>query len=103
MLAFFRFLAGTLLLIAVIAAVYDGTRSLNANKMVTTSLFEHWQMLAPTLLSNTQGAVQRIHPMAWEMGAKRVLQLPTWGVFAVVGFGLAYAGRRRRRTNVFAN
>ena len=28
MLAFFRFLAGTLLLIAMIAAVYDGTRSL---------------------------------------------------------------------------
>ena len=38
MLAFFRFLAGTFLLIAVIAAVYDGTRSLATGGLAMTSL-----------------------------------------------------------------
>ena len=38
MLALFRFLAAVFLLIAVLAAVYDGTRTLAADKLVTTSL-----------------------------------------------------------------
>ena len=42
MLAFFRFLAGVLLLIAVIAAVSDGTRSVAAGALVSTPLAEHW-------------------------------------------------------------
>src|SRR5205814_10185020 len=51
MLAFFRFLAGTFLLIAVIAAVYDGTRSLGVGGLAMTSLIEHWSRLSPALLN----------------------------------------------------
>jgi hypothetical protein len=104
MLGFFRFLAAVLLLIAVIAAVYDGTRSVGANRLVTTSLADHWTTLAPTLLSTTKAAVQRSsHPMVWDMGVGRLLAVPAWGIFGGLGLILAYAGRRRRRTNVFAN
>jgi hypothetical protein len=104
MLASFRFLAAVLLLIAVLAAVYDGTRSLSANTLVVTPLAEHWKTLAPTLLENAKAGLQRAtHPMVWDMGVARVLALPTWGIFAGLGLILAYAGRRRRRINVFAN
>jgi hypothetical protein len=104
MLAFFRFLAGVFLLVAAIAAVYDGTRSLGVGRMVVTSLIEHWSAVAPGLLATAQSAVRRAtHPMVWELGVRKLLAVPTWAVFGVVGFLLAYAGRRRRRVNVFAN
>ena len=104
MLGVLRFLAGVLFMIAVLAAVYDGTRSMAANAFVTTSLFEHWSKLTPTLFNAAQSAVHRYaHPMVWEVGVRRLLLLPTWLVFAVLGLALAYAGRRRRRVNVFAN
>jgi hypothetical protein len=74
MLAVFRFLAGTFLLIAVIAAVYDGTRSLGTGGLAMTSLIEHWSRLAPALLNAVQGAVVRAtHPLVWEMGLRKLL------------------------------
>ena len=104
MFGILRFLAGVLFVIAVLAAVYDGTRSIAAHALVTTSLFEHWSKLAPTLFLAAQGAVQRYsHPLVWDVGVRRLLLLPTWLVFAAFGLALAYAGRRRRRVNVFAN
>jgi hypothetical protein len=104
MLAFFRFLAGVLLLIAVIAAVDDGTRSVAAGAFVSTPLAEHWSKIAPGLLAATQSAVSRAtHPLVWELGMRRVLLVPTWALFAVLGLLFAFAGRRRRRINVFVN
>jgi hypothetical protein len=104
MLAFFRFLAGTCLLIAVIAAVYDGTRSLAAGSLATTSLLEHWSRIAPALLASAQSGVGRaLHPLVWDMGLRRLLLMPAWAAFAALGVLFAYAGRRRRRINVFAN
>jgi MYXO-CTERM domain-containing protein len=34
---------------------------------------------------------------------RKVLLVPTWALFAVLGLLFAFAGRRRRRTNVFVN
>ena len=104
MLAFFRFLAGTFLLIAVIAAVYDGTRSLAVGGLAMTSLIEHWSRIAPGLLASAQSGVARaLHPLVWDLGVRKLLLVPAWAVFAALGLMLAYAGRRRRRVNVFAN
>ena len=104
MLGFLRFFAGVLFLIAVLAAVYDGTRSMAAHALVTTSLFEHWSKLTPTVFNAAQNAVQRYaHPVVWEVGVRRLLLMPTWLLFALLGAVFAYAGRRRRRVNVFAN
>jgi hypothetical protein len=104
MLALFRFLAGTFLLIAVIAAVYDGTRSLGSGGLAMTSLIEHWSRIAPGLLTAAQSGVARAtHPLVWEMGLRKLLGVPAWAAFAVLGVLCAYAGRRRRRVNVYAN
>lgn len=104
MRAFLRFLAGALLLVAVIAAVYDGTRSAAVGSMVMTPLIEHWSKLAPGLLASAQGAVKRAtHPAVWDLAIARLLRVPAWAAFATLGIALAYVGRRRRRVNVFAN
>jgi hypothetical protein len=100
-----RFLAGILLLVAVIAAVNDVTRSmLAAQRLPSVTTYEHWSRLAPSTLTLTRNAVQRnTHPLVWDPALVSVLQLPAWGLFGLLGVLAAYAGRRRREVNVFAN
>ena len=99
-----RFFASALLLVAVIAAVADGTRTLAAERLVLTSAGEQWSKIAPNSFRYVQTYVQRTtHPLVWETGVRTLLLLPTWALFGGLGFLLAYIGRRRRRVNVFAN
>src|SRR5262245_45825727 len=105
-MGFLRFLAGVLLLIAAIAAIYDGTRALDTGggQMTTTSLGRQWSKLAPVSHKTAQNAVRRYsHPLVWDGLIQRVLLLPTGAVFGTLGLVVAYVGRRRRRINVFAN
>ncbi len=105
-MGFLRFLASVLLLVAIIAAIYDGTRALESKggQIVMTSLGEQWSKVAPVSHKNAQAAVRRYtHPLVWDGLVQRLLLLPTWVVFASLGLVAAYAGRRRRRVNVFAN
>ena len=104
MLGFFRFLAGVVLLVAVLAAVYDGTRSMAADRVVTTSCLEHWSNLAPTSLNTVRMAVRRnLPPAVWDAGISKGLDLPAWALLGAAGVLLGYVGRRRRRVNVYAN
>ena len=99
-----RLLASVLLLIAVIAIVFDGTRSLAAHTLLLTSLGENWAKIAPATLNAARNAVQRYtHPLVWDLGIRKLLLLPSWVVFGVLGVVVAYVGRQRRRVNVFAN
>jgi hypothetical protein len=88
----------------VLFAVNDATRSLAANEVSVLSTFEHWSKLAPSSLAAAQNSVQRTtHPLVWSLGVRKILQVPAWGLFGFVGLILAYAGRRRRRVNIYAN
>jgi len=105
-MGFLRFFAGVLLLVALIAAIYDGTRALESKggEIAMTSLGEQWSKVAPVSQKNAQAAVRRYtHPFVWDGLIQRLLLLPTWAVFASLGLFAAYMGRRRRRVNVFAN
>jgi hypothetical protein len=105
-MGYFRFLASVLLLVATIAAIYDGTRALESREgeFTMTSLGEQWSKVAPISHKNAQTAVRRYtHPLVWDGLIQRLLLLPTWAVFGTLGLVAAYAGRRRRRVNVFAN
>jgi len=99
-----RFLAGVMFIVAMIAGVNDVTQSLAANRMSAVSTYEHWSKLAPVTLAAAQGSVERsTHPLVWEWGLAPLLRLPAWALFGLFGLLLAYAGRRRRHVNVFAN
>jgi hypothetical protein len=104
MLAFLRFVAGVLLLVAVIAFVQDGTRAMIEGSIVTTTVGEHWAKLLPATFKAAQASIQRnTHPLLWTVFAGSVLRLPTSIAFLLLGALFAYAGRRRKRVNVFAN
>ena len=100
-----RFLAGVFLMVAVIAAVNDVTRSMLAgDRLPSVTTYEHWSRLAPVTLTLARNAVQRhTHPLVWDPGIVAVLNLPAWGLFGLLGALAAYAGRRRREVNIFAN
>lgn len=102
---FLRFLAGALLLVAVMAATNDVTRSLAAGHAVApVTTLEHWSGLAPVTLDLARKSVQRrTHPLVWDLGLSKVLQLPAWGLLGLLAVGLAYLGRRRRQINIYAN
>jgi hypothetical protein len=104
MAALVRFLASLALLAAVILAVSDATRSNAAGQAGFVSVHDSWAALSPATLKAAQGSVQRfVHPLAWTWGIAKILQLPAWTLLGLIGVTLAYAGRRRRRVNIYAN
>jgi hypothetical protein len=98
-----RFLARPLLLIAVVALVYDGTRALAGSGLVITSVIEHWQTMAPASLEAVKAAIARVHPVVWDAALLRLLKLPAWLVVGICGLLLAWLGRKRQQANVFVN
>lgn len=100
-----RVLARPLLLAAMIALVYDGTRTLAGGQgLITTSLADHWQNLAPVSYESARAFVgQRLSPGLWDGPILTVLRLPAWLVLGGSGIALSYVGRKRRGVNVFAN
>ena len=101
---FLRAIARLLLLVAVLALVYDGTRTLaGGSGIVITSLLDHWQSFHPTSLATGKAILTQLHPAAWEQGALRVGKLPAWIVLGGLGLLLAWIGRKRRQVNVFVN
>ena len=99
-----RIFARILLLVAVVALVYDGTRTLaGGSGIVLSSLAEHWQALAPRSLMWLHGVVGRSLPaQIWEI-VMRGLTLPAWLVLGVLGLLLAWIGRKRERVTIYAN
>ena len=99
-----RVVARPLLLVAVVALVYDGTRTLaGGSGFVITSLAEHWQSLHPASLAAFKTALSQLHPAAWESGGQRLVRLPAWAVAGGMGLLLAWIGRKRRALNVYVN
>ena len=103
-MAILRFIAAAFLLVAVIALVQDGTRTMAGQGVVTTSVGEYWARTAPNTLKAAQAAVQRYsHAIVWNVLIAPILRIPGWMLLGALGLLLAFAGRRRRRVNIYAN
>jgi hypothetical protein len=104
MLGFLRFLAGMFLLIAVIFAVNDATKALAGRGSGAITVHQTWSAVSlPTLKAVQSGVERYTQPVVWQWGVLSILQLPAWALFGTLGLALAYAGRRRRRVNIYAN
>ena len=100
-----RIAARILLILALLALVSDGTRTLATDGgLVITSFIEHWQDLAPVSLETVKRTLSlKVHPALWDSVLARLFALPAWLVLGGVAIILAYAARKRRRLNVYAN
>jgi hypothetical protein len=104
-MAALRFLASVFLLFAAVILVADITlaRPGTAGGLLTT-LGQHWQALAPQGMASTQKSMQAgALKYAWSYAIRPMLAVPSWLLCFALGLLFAYAGRRRRKVNVFIN
>ena len=100
-----RFIASLFLIGGIIALVHDGIKSIaNEEGFINTALGNHWFALSPTSLNALQAGIERyIAAWLWDPVVISILQSPTWIVCFVIAALLYWIGRKRHRTNVFAN
>jgi hypothetical protein len=94
-----------LLLVAMIALVVDGTKSLgNGGRIVVTPLAAQWQSLSPSSYQAARKAVDgALGAGVWSHSLVPVLDLPTWAIFGLLGLLFYWLGQKRRRIEVFIN
>jgi hypothetical protein len=93
------------LLLAMVAAVIDATKSLAAGgAWVFTSLGQQWSSLNPDSLAAARTAVEtHVGTFMWNPMITEILNTPTWVVFGILGVVLFWLGRKRAPAEVFIN
>lgn len=104
-MAALRFLAALFLLVAVIAIVADATPAITGSgHFAPKSVTQHWTELSPSTLEAAKSSLTRATmPAVWAALSGSILALPTFVVFAMTAAICGYAGRHRRRVNVYVN
>lgn len=104
-----RFLLRTfgiwLLLLAMVAAVVDATKSLaGGSEWIVTPLGVQWGELFPEMLKGfQQWTTETVGPFLWDPVFTSVLAAPTWVVFGVLGVFLYWLGQKPKEVEVFIN
>ncbi|MGI8724131.1 MAG: hypothetical protein ACR2J1_01945 [Methyloceanibacter sp.] len=93
------------LLLAMVAAVVDATKSLGGGgSWVVTPVSTQWAELSPTSLNAVKTAIEtNIGAFLWNPVITSVLQAPTWLVFGLLGVLFYWLGQKRRPAEVFIN
>ncbi len=93
----FRIVGTWMLALAVVLIVIDGTKSLAANAVVTTSLAEYWAGLSGETLAAVEGFLaSRLFAELLEQVLAATLAAPAFVVIGVPGLILAVLGRTRQ-------
>ena len=100
-----RFIGALFLLGAVIALTSDLSRTGRPPQApVFTSFLKHWSDFAPQSLKAAQTSVQtRTHPVVWDPIIRSLLSIPAWISLVAVAISSFWAGRPRRRVEIFVN
>ena len=100
-----RIMGVWLLLLAMVAAVIDATKSLAAGgAWVFTPQGQQWQALSPETLRDAKAAIESsVSPMVWDPIMTTILDAPTWVVFGILGVLLYWLGQKRKQVEVFIN
>ena len=105
MLVLLRILGVWLLLLAMVAAVIDATKSLaGGGAWVVTPMGEQWQALNAESLAATKTWMETtLGPVFWDPVMTSILQAPTWVVFGILGVLFYWLGQKRKPVEVFIN
>ena len=98
MLMLLRLLGVWLLLLAMVAAVVDATKSLaGGGAWVVTPMGEQWKALSPETLEGAKAGIQtHAAPFLWDPVMLTILAAPAWSLFGVFGILMILAGRRKK-------
>ena len=105
MLILLRIFGVWLLLLAMVAAVVDATKSLaGGGAWVVTPMGEQWRTLNADSLAATKTWVETtLGPFIWDPVMTTILHAPTWVVFGILGVLLYWLGQKRKPVEVFIN
>ena len=105
MLVLLRIFGVWLLLLAMVAAVGDATKSLaGGGAWVVTPMGEQWQALSPETLRDAKAGIEtNVGPFLWDPVMTTILHAPTWVVFGILGVLLYWLGQKRKPVEVFIN
>jgi hypothetical protein len=100
-----RIMGVWLLLLAMVAAVVDATKSLaGGGAWVVTPMGQQWQTLSPETLRDAKSAIESsVSPVVWDPIMTTILDAPTWVVFGILGVLLYWLGQKRKQVEVFIN
>lgn len=94
----FKFVGVIFMVLALITAVLDLTRSIANSAVTITPLGQEWFEFSRDSLSIAQSFTQRyLHPAIWDPFIQYLLLRPSWLVFFVLSIIFLWMGRRRKR------
>lgn len=91
-----RFIGLLLLALAFIFVVYDGTKSIAAQRWAITKVAEGWAMVHESSLTEIRPTLEGLAPWLWDPVAVNILNAPAALVLAIIGAILMLLGRKRR-------
>src|SRR5262245_19046087 len=105
MLTLLRIFGVWLLLLAMVAAVIDATKSLaGGGAWVVTPMGEQWRALSPETLADVKSWIETsVSPVLLDPVMTTILHAPTWVVFGILGVLLYWLGEKRKPVEVFIN
>ena len=100
----FRLIGLWIVLLAVVAFAVDGTKSVAADKIITTSLIEQWLSISETSYTALQKFLEtKIHPILWDPVLTTFMSAPTWICLTILGSAIYWIGRKRHTKNPYIN
>lgn len=104
-MAVLRFLSALFFLIALVALAADATPILSGQSgFHPATVHQRWSELAPAVLSASQQSLtDKGVDWVWTWLIAPLLTVPAFILFGALALLAGYAGRRRRRINVFIN
>jgi hypothetical protein len=105
MLTLIRLAGVWFLLLAMVAAMIDATKSLaGGGAWVVTPMGEQWKALnAQSLDAAKAWVTSNAGPYLWDPIITAILHAPTWVVFGILGVLLYWLGQKRKPVEVFIN
>jgi peptidoglycan/LPS O-acetylase OafA/YrhL len=94
---FLRFFGLICLAAAFILVIYDGTKSIAANRFYFTTVRMLWELLNPNSLAQLRPMLMpHLSGLLWDPGMVTVLAWPSWGLLGGIGILLILLGRKKK-------
>ena len=92
----FRFVGLCLLALAFVFFVYDGTKTIANQQLITMKVSDAWAIVDQNSLSAAQNWLKLKFVWAWDPYLEKAFDLPTWVVLGVVAAILILLGRKKK-------
>ena len=91
-----RFIGLCLLALAFIFFVYDGTKTIANQQLITMKVSDAWAIVDQNSLNLVQNWLKQKLAFAWDPYLQKIFDLPTWVVLGIVATILILLGRKKK-------